>query len=325
MRITLIVSMRITLIVFICILILTPSLGLATISFDANGKWETTFDYSQECDQRGEHLAFDCDDVENDGILWTSGDHHNIPAYSTRAVTAANNPIGGGLGYRSYVATGDNVQNGFVSIPFPTPQKEFWFRWYMKYEDGFPWSSFQYQKFHWIRSSDNQWIVAEYDETGGNDILTVNAFGSNVAQNTGTPYGLSDVMTTEPPGTHTGDGEWNCIEVYYKIDTDTTNGVTRVWINGTLRLEGTGLNLSRGNSIVQDGISRIEFPGNQRTVGGSSFVGNVDYDNLVVYNQTPQNDCDDGEGGTDPCIGPITAPSTETTATSIEANSVVIK
>ena len=139
------------LILFLFVLIV-PNTALAQISFDANGKWETTFDYA-ECIQRPTGGETDCATVRNDGITWNWGGNI-ISGNYVQVASAANYPGGSGNGFRAWVGDGQNLQSGGVRVSFPSPQTELWIRWYMRYQDGFQWlnNTIHYDKTLYIRT-----------------------------------------------------------------------------------------------------------------------------------------------------------------------------
>ena len=285
--------------------ILTPSLimlgtlvwpGMALAIDFSNGGWSTSFDYGQECSQRGNLGNANCGSVSNDNIYWNWGDKMQ-GGHATEAVSAANNPNGdGGLGFRSWVGDGTNVQTGTARIDFPAPQKELWIRWYQRYQAGFAWSGGkpQYDKTIYIRSN------------GGPAVLPLHATPSRgfVIASQGSPEHYQadsqpTVTWTDVFGP-TSDGKWHLFEIHIKMDTNSSNGIGRMWINGNLVIDVTGIDYSGGNGVVRQGWSWFEYHSNQKTPvnGGYAYV---DYDDMAIWNQTPPNNDDRGN----PWIGPL--------------------
>jgi len=75
-------------------------------------------------------------------LVSNPADHLWHPTGDDRICTAANNPLGGGKGFRHYRgngSTGQNKNGGGITLNLPSPLSEFWFRMYMRYQQGFTW------------------------------------------------------------------------------------------------------------------------------------------------------------------------------------------
>ena len=268
------------------LLLLLPSAGFAAIVFDANGSWRTTFD----CDDWVHPNSGTCDDLS-----LTGGGGNTTE--KTRITVAANNPTGaGGKGIRFWVADGSNQQSAPIYIRFPEPQQEVWFRWYERWESGAQWQGGapSYTKAFYVRT-----------QTGGVSFYLGYAFGSGYTIYNQGGGGPPNPQTTDNiwqllHGGPVSDGSWHAFEVQLKMDTGSNDGIGRLWINGELIAEETGVSWSGGNSIAIEGFDHLMFKSNQATPTNDREVY-IDYDDIVVYNQTPPNA--DAQGN--PFIGPI--------------------
>lgn len=273
-------------------ILLLPNFSLAAITF-TDGKWETTFDYA-ECSQRGLATipATDCATVATDEIYW-SWSHGNTFAtnygndYRTSVRTVANNPFGlGGNGFRTYKADGINQQSGEVRVDFPAAQRELWIRWYMRYEAGFTWLNNQvyYNKVLYINSgSPGVSVIPEFVSHSGDSFASTIQGGAEAYQVNADGFGWSTIM-----GGNSSDGIFHCFEVYIKMDTNGTDGAGSIWIDGVLVKDAIGVDFSGGNIITRDGWTWFEMASNQNAPNNGR-VEYVDYDDIIIYNQTPPN------------------------------------
>ncbi|GAF78899.1 unnamed protein product, partial [marine sediment metagenome] len=221
--------------------------------------------------------------------------------------SAANYTPGDPLsnGQRHWFTTGNNINTSGSKAVFSTPQKELWIRFYLLYETGTIWTS--------------DFDVPAYDKimylhTGfaGIDIISELYFNmySLTAQSTGGDYYQVTTASGEGWSTWTNganlisDGEWHCVETHMKMDTDQTDGIGRIFIDGVLKEENLAVDYSDGNATAQLGWTDIDIGANQNMPADLRYM---DYDDIIIYNQTPPNDCN----GT-PCIGLITPTPTPT-------------
>ncbi len=96
------------------------------------------------------------------------------------------------------------------------------------------------------------------------------------------------------------DGLFHCFEIHLKMDSNGTDGIGRLWIDGVLRASNAGVNWSNGNATARAGWKKFFFHENQNNPGNGRPMY-VDYDDMVIYNTTPPNR--DAQGN--PFIGPI--------------------
>jgi hypothetical protein len=288
----------------VLMLLLLPSGAWAEITFDANGKWESSFTYSSECSQRGLDGKTSCDHVQNDGIQWAWGGGIGLGDTYTQAVAAANYPGGeGGLGARFWNYDGRNELSGPIKVAFPSPQKELWIRWYMRYQEGFGW------KDHVIDYNKTLYIRTNVPHNAVIPSLVTNRFRISTQVPSWNHYADVPSGWNQTYGPEYSDGSWHCFEIYIKMDTQDNpyNSIYRMWLNGELIGEKTNVNFSDNNATAREGWVYFDFNNNQNEVDNSSGplgvpYAYIDYDDMVIYNQTPPNT--DAHGND--FIGPLT-------------------
>ncbi|MCF8094889.1 MAG: hypothetical protein K9J79_05950, partial [Desulfobacteraceae bacterium] len=192
----------------------------------------------------------------------------------------------------------DNNSSTQFGVVFPSPQKEFWVRWYERYESGFEWAGGRIDvKSLYIRTYPYR------TQNGGSPYAGVKSdTGYRVYNNGSTgdyPYSDSGGWFDLYP-TGVSDGSWHCFEIYMKMDTDGTDGIGRIWIDGKLVEEDTSVNWSDGDATSREGFRWFEFLSNQKDPELERPYY-ADVDDMVIYNKTPPNTDDDGN----PFIGPI--------------------
>ena len=275
----------VTLIISLFLFCPTTSFGVITFT---DGSWSTTFN----CADWNQGDTLTCDGLRKGLDETCNGTKDEI-------TINANNSLSIGKGFRHYKGDGINVEGGGVNIDFPSAQTEFWLRWYMRYQSGFQWLSLNYDKHMYIiTDAPSTAVIAEfwYDRYVA------------IAQNTPNYY---QVQTAEGDGWTgvmggaTGDGLFHSYEVYLKMDTDSTNGVGRIWIDGVLVAENTGVDFSGGNATARLGWTAIGMGSNQREPnnGGCYYA---DFDDVAIYTTMPPN----VDSSANPMIGQIdtTAP-----------------
>lgn len=234
--------------------------------------WETTFN----CTESSQYSVPLCDGMSWGGA-WYFGD------YRTQITSTANNPSGsGGNGARFWVGDGTNVNTGTISNYFTSPQKELWIRWYMRYQNGFKWSSLSYDKMLYINTGSSG--VSVIPEWYQDKYVVISQGSPNYYQVQSTSSGgWKSIM-----GSDISDGKWHAFEIYIKMDTNQTNGIGRLWIDGVLHASNESVNWSGGNATAQQGWVNYQFHSNQATPGNGQAMA-VDYDDMAVYNSTPPN------------------------------------
>lgn len=248
--------------------------------------WNSTMGVQPNCDQLG----------------WTSGNTVLDGNVSSITSLANNTSGGGGKGARFYVKDGHNINSSSLSWNFLNggtvgPQKELWIRWYQRYQKGFSWNPLHYEKTLYIRTGASSIDVIP----GFYEGYTLVAQGSPNYYQVNTSFGWNNIM-----GGPVSDGLFHCFEAHIKMDTNGTDGIGRLWIDGVLRASNTAVNWSNGNAIAKQGWKWFDFHNNQNApANASGLIGQatayVDYDDMMIYNTTPPNK--DAQGN--PFIGPI--------------------
>ena len=83
------------------------------------------------------------------------------------------------------------------------------------------------------------------------------------------------------------------------MDTDSSNGILRQWIDGVLVQNRANVDFSGGSSTDRQGWRWFDFHNNQSSPTGGPYY--VDYDDMVIYNTRPPS----VDAGGNPFIGPI--------------------
>jgi len=256
-----------------------------------NAFLSTTFNYGP-CTQRGDGGQTSCASVNNDRLVWDWGGP--LGTNYTQTTAAANYPGGGGgYGMRSWKGDGSNVLSGPIKVEFPSPQKEFWVRWYERWENGARWSDGYpgYTKSLYLRTGG--W-ASSYAGFYGNGYRIYNQGSVGVY-----PSSSSGGWSTVYPG-GVSDGSWHSYEVHMKMDTNSSDGIGRIWVDGKLVSNVTNVNWSNGDSASKNGVTWFDFQNNQASLANGRVIY-VDTDDMVVYTSTPPNR--DASGN--PYIGPI--------------------
>ena len=252
-----------------------PVASYAAISF-TNGKWETTFDCAEG--QSQDDPSLNCN-----GMVWWGDWSYN--SKRTTITSVANNPLGSGRGAQFWKGSGgDHRITGTIRVAFPSPQKEIWVRWYEKYESGFRWN---------LASEETKELYF-HDGNGRSDPYIGFAYGAFE-----TYTGINGAPTSAFPRSETSgwddlfrttngvaDGTWHCLETYMKMDTNGTNGVGRLWVDGVLVASKTNVNWSSNTGKPNAGWTEFDFLENQKDPGMSRDYY-VHVDDIVIYNTTP--------------------------------------
>lgn len=277
----------------LAIFLMLPNFSQASIGFDQNGKWETTFncsDWMQSSLENGTHPLL-CDSIDNAGD-WTC----NTSTYSQgdQITSDANNQIGnGGRGFRHWLGdyydydkngVVDKQGGGGVGINFSTPQKELWVRWYQRYQSGFQWSSIGFQKVLYIHTGDASGNSAIPEFYGDNYLLAAQASPSS--NQVLSAFGWSEVNSGTQGVLSPGDGQFHEYEIHLKMDTGGYNGVGQLWIDGDLKVSNTAVNWSNSYTVAMQGWTWILVGSNASTPdnGGCAYT---DYDDMIIFVNEP--------------------------------------
>jgi len=230
--------------------------------------------------------SFDCDEwVETEAGDWPpncDGVEAGLFAefFGTSITSDANNDsnVSGTKGMRFLKGDGANDDSTIARIVFNEDQKEFWVRWYVKYETGFAWASYTYDKL----------IFFYLDSTGiggisASSITALNLWSSFPSTSWNADIGFQDIWGG---GTAISDGSWHFIEVHVKMDTDGTDGVGQVWIDGVLKIDEDDISWSTDQASVRaNGFDGFMFDHNQSAPGNSGGIGTpayIDYDDIAI-------------------------------------------
>ena len=243
----------------LCCSFAIPDICLAGVDLP----WSTTFN----CSDWAQGQSLNCDGLTTGGDWTCNGTKTQI----TADANFANG--GGGKGVRFYIGDGTNVGSGNLVVKFNTPQKEFWVRWYMRYQNGFKWNNITYDKMLYLYTSSTQIIPEWY----GWDGIAI------VAQNTGNYYPAKCTgcgWTTVMQGP-TSDGKWHCYELHIKMDSNGSNGIGEFWIDGQKVISQTNVDWSSGDANARNGVTHFLFNSNQASPNNGQPTP-LDFDDIVV-------------------------------------------
>jgi len=247
-------------------------------------------------------------DGQADDWIHSIQDHGSYVAgdYATQITSSANNIAGSGRGGRFWFGDGATANTGPFAIQFPTAQTELWIRFYSRYPSGHSWGpidTFQMQKMLIAYTAGTN-LFAYFEFYEENQITIVAQATSNYYKVKSISGGWQDTM-----GGDVGDGEWHYYEIHLKMDTNQTDGIGEIWVDGDLKISVTDMDWSNGDANAKLGWTYIKLPENARYVL-NHYVSYVDIDDIVIYNTTPPGRDDDDN----PFIGPIAEPTTGSTA-----------
>jgi len=206
-------------------------------------------------------------------------ENHPLAGYLS---ATANNPGGtGAMGYQCMIADGlnGNTSPGLGAL-FATPQKELWFRFYVKYPAGFRWSELGWHK--WIYLGDAASYNSLVFEPVGDDQLRIISMNSNVSY-----YGTGGWKTFWAGGGTASNGSWHCVEIHVKMDTNNANGIAEYWVDGVKYLSNTTANFSAGSAAARQGWTMWRFNTNQSNPSNAGGIGSpsyVAYDDVAISN-----------------------------------------
>jgi hypothetical protein len=91
-------------------------------------------------------------------------------------------------------------------------------------------------------------------------------------------FGWQDIM-----GGTASDDLFHCYEVHLKMDTDSTNGVGQIWVDGKLRVSKTDVDWSGGDATSRQGWTWILIGSNQNAPSNGRCMY-VDFDDIAISN-----------------------------------------
>ncbi len=222
--------------------------------------WQTTFN----CPEWDQSMGISKSQVNCDGLSgwgsWTTsaGDKEQI-------TSAANYPGGaGGRGQRHWVGPGTNNNSGGLSLSFPSTLSQVWIRWYMRYQAGFTWNPLGYHKWLYFYGS------------AGNAVPEFFNVGVNIWSEHGSNYSSSAATWNSVMGGAGSDGQWHQYQVHLKEDTNGSNGIGQIWIDGRLVLDVSNAYYGTGS-----GWASVTLMSNARTAANPSDYY-VDVDDISV-------------------------------------------
>jgi len=257
------IKLKITIILSLVIIIFIPQIAFGDVTLP----WSTTFNCA---DWTAPNTLSGCDGLAKAGDWACSdgtGNHYEM-------ITAPANMSGGagGKGQRHWIGDGTNNTSGDISIPLNPSRNEIWLRFYMRYELGLAWNggALHYNKIIYIDSTTNPRLILGYD---GGDSVRVYCYGTSWYIYSANGTGFKHIM-----GGDTGDGLWHLYEWHIKMDTNGSNGVTEVWIDGVRIINATNANF--GGSLGYT-LRNIEM-GNNADYGASGRCMAVDFDDVAI-------------------------------------------
>lgn len=248
--------------------------------------WSTTFSgascpggWTQTSGASGlSEATVNCDSLRGWGD-W-SGDNGDGTRAWEQITTLANNASGGGgSGQRHWECDGINSNSSGLWIEWTPAQPELWMRWYMRYQAGFQWNPLLYDKILYFDVNakneaplfKNTDVIVEWYGATQSRIHVQSVAGG---QSLYSASGVGDWPSTM--GGAGGDGLWHSYEVHLKMDTNGSNGVGEMWIDGTQVLSYNTVNFGTYN-----GWTYVLIGSNQRNPNnGSCFA--VDFDDIKI-------------------------------------------
>lgn len=235
--------------------------------------WETSFDCPEWVEgSLNDWYSIGCPGIE----IGKSGEFIGTQI-TTDANDTANSQTSRGM--RFWKKSGTNQDSTIARINFNTYQKEFWVRWYMRYEAGFSWSSLNYDKLIYLYTSPGSGGTA----SGGvavSSMSEISLWSNLPSASWKGNVGFQDIWGG---GTTTSDGSWHYVEAYFKMDTDGTDGQGKLWVDGILLVSEDTISWSGGNSTIQSqGWTGFMFDHNQGYPGNPLMY--VDWDDMAIRN-----------------------------------------
>lgn len=158
-------------------------------------------------------------------------------------------------------------------------------RWYMRVETGFIWNYLKEYKMLYFDAAFTLRVIVGYDGYDTNRVMidyNGNDYSSTVGWDTDMVNG-GDWITTSansatPGETHKkSDGQWHLYEIHLKTDTNGSNGVVQMWVDGVSRINRTDANYSQlpMNFVV------VGFNATYPLNGHDMYI---DYDDIAINN-----------------------------------------
>lgn len=247
--------------------VLAPSPSRAGVDLP----WSSTYN----CSEWGQGGPLSCDGLQKNGDWSCSGSG----AEAFEQITGiANNPAGGGgAGQRHWIGDGLNNVSGGTRVTFNKPQSEVWVRWYMRFQPGFQWSSYEGFKVLYFFQTGQGSGPFYYTIAYGEDKLAMYTQTGDQQHYACTNCGWK---TLYPTGR--ADGLWHAYEIHAKIESPgKADGVFEAWLDGTKVIDAKNVDYgmaSKGSLFSFFDIGEnTKYPNN----GSCAYV---DFDDVAVSN-----------------------------------------
>lgn len=227
--------------------------------------WSTTFNCSDWVESSATWYNLNCDNLVGAGFDFCSDAGGSKP---TEITANANNPNGGGgKGLRTLNGNGKDNMSGSLKVNFASPQNELWMKWAMRYQAGFAWNPLSYDKWLYIDVGSSCAVVPEW--YGGDYVNVWTSCGGNYMSAAGN--GWNAIM-----GGAVSDGKFHNFLVHLKMDTNGSNGIIEMWVDGVKRI-----NVNNAKFGTKSGWGWFNISSNQAWVSNNSCYA-VDFDDFYV-------------------------------------------
>lgn len=189
--------------------------------------WSTTFN----CTDWTQSTGLGTNNVNCNGLAgngnWTCDNGDGTVREDQIRISANNSNGGGGKGLTHWKGDGYDNNSGGMMINFNSVKPELWIRWYMRYEKGFKWNPLTMDKWLYIGVGEPCAVVPQW--YGQNTVNVWSGCSSNHFSPSGN--GWDSIM-----GSSASDGQWHYYETHIKIDTNGSNGIAEMWVDGIQRI-----------------------------------------------------------------------------------------
>lgn len=271
--------------------------------------WSTTYNCS-EWSRFPDGADTHCDSLTRFGDDQCGTDS---PAKPEQITTAANMASGGGgRGQRHWLGDGNNILSGGTNVILNPSQSEIWMRFYMRMPSGFDFGASGPQDYKIIYIdplTSLRIIIGFYGQA-----LSLYGYKTHYQTLSAPNKGWSYIN-----GGRYGDGLWHCYEAHFKMDTNGTNGIGELWVDGIQLIDDHNANWVNGDGTQIHQIvigHNSAFPANGRCMP-------VDFDDIAINNTGYIGPIGSAPSPI-PIVPDITPPSTPTnlTATSISSSQI---
>lgn len=217
-----------------------------------------------------------CSTVNCDGF-YKHGDWHSSGGHYEQITTAANySGGGGGRGQRHWVGDGQSDNSGGLRVDFDKGYPEIWFRFYVRFQSGLTWAApLGFLKIAYVNVATSYYDECDWPRGWDDSGICLN--GRDHLGGVGTGWDTIMANGAIVNGHHTSDGQWHCFEYHLKVDTNGSNGIWQLWIDGVLKVNETNMDYGGSN------FTRILFGSNHTAManGGDRYI---DYDDIAISN-----------------------------------------